>query len=446
MSRWVAAVWAVFVAGGLTAGWLGLVNVAVLSNLTPPPTPTEQATATPAPLGPRAPLRDPGSADAPPFAPAGEPAPEAAEVASPSGRMNILLLGVDQRPDEATADNGDPGRTDSMVFASLDFEAQTAVMVSIPRDGFVVIPGHGNDRINSAYTYGELDQRGQGPPLAKQTVSQLFGLPVDRYVLIDIHGTEQLIDKLGGVWIDNPTRLVDNDYPTDDYGTTTIDIPAGLQLMDGQTAVEYARTRHPDSDYGRQSRQQQVLLAIRDRALQVDIVPKLPTLLPDMLGLVRTDLSPLEVLQLANFGRKLSKNDIVAMPPSGDLTPGYFGAGGASYINLTPAYRGAVRRLVTSPRIAAERAEITILNAGAPPGTGGVVSDLLGKNGLIVTKVDVAPAQPVTHIEAGAAVRHSAESIARLLGLGPGALLVTDEPGPDIRVVLGPDIRLPAQR
>jgi LCP family protein required for cell wall assembly len=153
-------------------------------------------------------------------------------------------------------------------------------MVSIPRDGFVVIPGHGNERVNAAYTFGELDQRGAGPALAKQTVSQLFSLPVDRYVLVDIHSTEQLIDKIGGVWIDSPMHLVDDDYPTDDYGTMTVDIPAGRQLMDGQTAVEYARTRHPDSDYGRQTRQQQVLLSIRDRVLQPDVLPKLPSLVP----------------------------------------------------------------------------------------------------------------------------------------------------------------------
>jgi hypothetical protein len=161
---------------------------------------------------------------------------------------------------------------------------------------------------------------------------------------------------------------------------------------------------------------------------------------------VRTDMSPIEILQLANFGRTLSRGDIVALPPNGDLTPGFFGAGGASLINLSPAYRGAVRRLVTSPRIAAEHAEITVLNAGAPPGTGGAVSDLLGKNGLTVTKVEVTAPQPATRIEAGPGVRHSAESIAQLLGLTPGALAVTDDPGTDIRVLLGPDARLPAQR
>jgi LCP family protein required for cell wall assembly len=256
-------------------------------------------------------------------------------------------MGIDQRPDEAAA-GGDPGRTDSLLLISLDFAAHTASMVSIPRDGIVSIPGFGTDRINAAYTLGELTARGSGPALATQTVSQLFGIPVDRYALVDIHSAEGVIDTLGGLWIDNPHRLVDTAYPTVDYGYTTIDIPAGRQLMNGQLAVEYARTRHPDSDYGRQARQQQVLLAIRDRAAQLDILPRLPSLLKDLSTLVRTDLSPREVLQLANFGRSLNaSHDIVSLAPDPNLTPSYTGPGGAAYINLTQAYRAAVRGIVT---------------------------------------------------------------------------------------------------
>lgn len=451
MTRLFAVVWAAFVLGGMTVGWVGLSNMALLAQPGPAAAPQPTGTVTPQPLAFHPPqLRD-FSQDAPPFAAAGQPAgqladqtPEPTQVASPSGRLTLLLMGIDQRPDEAEQDNGDPGRTDSMMLVSIDYEAHTAVMVSIPRDGFVVIPGHGNERINSAYTFGELDHRGNGPALAKQTVSQLFGMSVDRYALIDIHSTERLIDTLGGVWIDSPTRLVDHEYPTDDYQVKTIDIPAGNQFMDGQTAVEYARTRHPDSDYGRQARQQQVMLAIRERALQLNVVPRLPALLPDMLKLVRTDLSPVEILQLATFGRGLDKEkDIVSLPPSGDLTPGYFGAGGASYINLTPAYRAAVRRLVTAPRLAAEHAQVTILNAGAPAGTGGAVSDMLRKAGMIVSRVDTAAPEPATRIEAGPAARQSAASIAGLLGLPAASLVSTDDSGNDVRVVLGPDVKLP---
>jgi anionic cell wall polymer biosynthesis LytR-Cps2A-Psr (LCP) family protein len=164
---------------------------------------------------------------------------------------------------------------------------------------------------------------------------------------------EQIVDTLGGVSIDNPARLVDTQYPTDDYRTITIDIPAGRQVMDGVTAVEYARTRHPDSDFGRQARQQQLLLAIRDQALQLQTLPRLPRLVPEILGLVHTDLSPLEIAQLLSFSRS---NDLAAnvntLPPNPNWTPSYNGPGSAAYVNLSPTYRAAVRAAILQPGVA----------------------------------------------------------------------------------------------
>jgi LCP family protein required for cell wall assembly len=359
------------------------------------------------------------------------------------GRLTILLMGIDQRPDEA-ASGGDPGRTDTMLLVSIDFDAHSAAMVSIPRDGFVVIPDHGNERVNAAYTFGEIDQRGAGPALAKRTVAQLFGVPVDRYALVDIHSMEQVIDTLGGVWIDNPYRLVDRAYPTDDYRTITIDIPAGRQLMDGVTAVEYARTRHPDSDYGRQTRQQQVLLAIRNQALQLQTLPLLPKLVPQVLDLVHTDLTPVEIGQLLSFGRGLdAATGIISLPPNPDLTPSYTGPGGASYINLTPTYRAAAQAMVLYPRVAAERAEIAVYNAGAPVGSGGRAADLLARAGLLVGQIATAPRVSSTRIEAGSAARQSAETVARVLGLPSDALVISDD-SHAVRILLGPETRLPS--
>jgi LCP family protein required for cell wall assembly len=351
-------------------------------------------------------------------------------------------MGIDQRPDEAVP-GGDPGRTDTMLLVSIDFDAHTAVMASIPRDGFVVIPGHGNERVNAAYTFGEIDQRGTGAGLAKRTVAQLFGVPVDRYGLVDIHSMERVIDTLGGVWIDNPTRLVDRQFPTDDYGVMTIDIPAGRQLMDGVLAVQYARTRHPDSDYGRQTRQQQVLLALRDQALQLQTLPRLPQLVPQVLELVHTDLRPVEIGQLLNFGRALDgRKDIVFLPPNPQLTPSYTGPGGAAYINLSPTYRAAVRAMILEPRVAAERAEIAVYNAGAPVGSGGRAADLLAKAGVLVGQIATAPQVNSTRIETGSAARLSAEIVARILGI-PNDALVVNADSRAIRILLGPDTHLP---
>ena len=296
MRPWLlSAAMAVFIVGGFVGGAIGIHNLSTLSRparqapdvAAASPAEVARPVATPE-LASHPPLRD-FDENPPPFGPAAPadvatPAPvqtPAADAATKdTGHLNILLLGVDQRPDEAIP-TGDPGRTDSMLLVSIDFDDHVVAMVSIPRDGFVVIPGHGNERINAAYTFGELDQRGDGPALAKKTVEQVFGIAVDRYALVDIHSMQQVVDDLGGVWIDNPQRLIDTQYPTDDYRTIKIDIPAGRQLMNGVTAVEYARTRHPDSDYGRENRQQQVLLAIRDRALQLDVLPRLPHILPE---------------------------------------------------------------------------------------------------------------------------------------------------------------------
>jgi LCP family protein required for cell wall assembly len=436
--------WALFVAGGLAGGAIGIRNLTVLprtpapiSSGAPAPVPTQELAAHPN-------LRD-FDQNPPPFAAAGQndvvplPTPQPAES---TGRMNILLMGIDQRPDETGA-NGDPGRTDSLMLVSLDFDDHLATMVSIPRDGFVVIPGHGNERVNAAYTYGELDRRGGGPMLVERTVEQLFGIRIDRYALVDIHSMEQVIDSLDGIWIDNPFRLVDNQYPTDNYGTIKIDIPAGRQLMDGVTAVEYARTRHADSDYGRQSRQQQVLLAIRERALQFDVVPKIPQLLPQVRDLVHTDIGLVEAVQLANFGRTMDSSHILQLPPTPELTPGFLGAGGASYIFLTPQYRSKVHAMVADPRIAAERAAVSVYNAGAPAGSGGRAADLIGRAGLLVSQIDTAPRVAATRIQAGIGARHSAELVAKLLGLPIDALIV-DGDSKDVTVLLGPDLRLPA--
>jgi LCP family protein required for cell wall assembly len=465
MRSWLlATALMIFVVGGLAGGALGIRN---LSNLPRAPVPTAEPVAAaprpvetrpvevprptptpePAELAPHPPLRD-FDQNPPPFQPAGDSNNVVAIVPTPeptasSGHLNVLLMGIDQRPDEV-GPGGDPGRTDSMILVSIDFDNHLVSMVSIPRDGFVVIPDHGNERVNAAYTFGELDGTGGGPALAERTIEQLFGIHVDRYALVDIRSMQQVIDTLGGVWIDNPERLVDTQYPTEDYRTIKIDIPAGRQLMDGVTAVEYARTRHPDSDYGRQNRQQQVLLAIRDRALQIDVLPRVPQLLPQVRDLVHTDISLMEAVQLANFGRSLDASQIIRLAPDPKLTPSYVGPGGASYINLTPAYRAMVHAMLADPRIVAEQAAINVYNAGAPVGSGSRAASVLGAAGLTVNQIATAPsAVSATRIEAGGGARHSAELVVKLLGLSSDALVV-DGDSSDVKVLLGPDLRLPA--
>ena len=241
--------------------------------------------------------------------------------------------------------------------------------------------------------------------------------------------------------------LIDTQYPTDDYRTIKIDIPAGRQLMNGVTAVEYARTRHPDSDYGRENRQQQVLLAIRDRALQLDVLPRLPQILPEVRDLVSTDISLVEAVQLANFGRSLDASQIVRLRPDPSLTPSYVGYGGASYINLTPAYRKMVRAMVesTDPSIVAEQAAISVLQRG---GAGWLGQSRRGPAGRGrpggQSNRDRAARDDDAH-RSRRRRQHSAELVAHVLGLSADALTVEGD-STDVKVLLGPDLELPRGR
>jgi polyisoprenyl-teichoic acid--peptidoglycan teichoic acid transferase len=188
-------------------------------------------------------------------------------------------------------------------------------MLSIPRDLWVEYAGGGEGRINAAYTVGE--QRfpnGGGAAVAKATVGNLVGVDVDHFVLINFQGFETLIDQLGGISVDVPQALYDPAYPTDDYRTIEVRFRKGPQLLDGERALIYARTRHADSDFGRNQRQQLVLMAIFDRIRERGLLQQL-TSLDDytgaLRGYVQTDLSRTRMLEIAGFARDIGADDVL---------------------------------------------------------------------------------------------------------------------------------------
>jgi len=221
-------------------------------------------------------------------------------------RVNILLLGVDKRPQEEG-----PCRTDTMIVVTVDPATNTAGMLSIPRDLYVEIPGYGLNRINVAHFIGDRDNYpGGGPALAKKTVQYNLGVPIHYYIRINFQGFRDIIDALGGITVEVEKEIWDDQYPDENYGYMTIHIPAGVQQMDGETALRYARTRHDGTDFTRLRRQQKVLFAIREKALSLDLIPRLPELLRTMGYTVDTDLDLEEVLTLAQIARQIEKEDI----------------------------------------------------------------------------------------------------------------------------------------
>jgi LCP family protein required for cell wall assembly len=235
-----------------------------------------------------------------------EPIPTA--VPEPGGAMNILLVGTDARPGE------DISRTDTIVLAHFDPLTNRVGMLSFPRDLLVNVPGYGKNKINAAYPIGEKRiGAGFGPALLKETVGELVGLPIDHFVLINFDGFKTLIDKINGIYVDVPKPLDDPAYPTDDYRTTKIHFDAGRQFLDGDRALIYARTRHADSDFGRNQRQQQVLMAIFDRVREQGLLSQLTNIdqyTESMSDYIRTDLSRSDMLSLISMGSKLNSESI----------------------------------------------------------------------------------------------------------------------------------------
>lgn len=224
-------------------------------------------------------------------------------------RINILLMGIDRRPGEPFI-----SRTDSMMIVSIDPENESISMLSLPRDLYVIIPGRGRDRINTAFVYGATGNNpAGGAALAMSTVEFNLGVHIDHYIMIDFAAFINGINALGGIDIYVPVTINDTMFPDMNYGYDPFYIEAGQRHMDGETALKYARTRYTDSDFGRAGRQQQVLLAARQRALSLgvsEMVRRAPTLYRQVEQGVRTDLSLQELVTLAQIAAEVPRESI----------------------------------------------------------------------------------------------------------------------------------------
>lgn len=235
-----------------------------------------------------------GLAYAPPPAPA-----------SNGERINILLLGIDTRGEQNWN-----RLTDTIIIVTVDPANKTAGMLSIPRDLQVPIPGFGEDRINTANGKGESSgYPGGGPALLARTIEVNFHQTIDYYVMVDFKAFEKIVDTLGGIDVDVPKTLHDTQYPGprpgDPYAYKTIHFDPGPQHMDGARALQYARSRMSTTDFDRADRQQLILIAIREKALGLNLIPKLPALVATMMDSIKTDMTYADIGELAVLGAQI---------------------------------------------------------------------------------------------------------------------------------------------
>ncbi|MDO8672845.1 MAG: LCP family protein [Dehalococcoidia bacterium] len=366
-------------------------------------------------------------------------------------RVNILLLGVDQRLDQ----KDEPTRSDVMLVVTLDPYSKTAGMLSIPRDLYVPIPLSDKQtfqaKINTAHFYGDYYKYdGGGPALAKKTVQYNLGIKIHYYARVDFDAFLKIVNTLGGVTVDVETPLKDDEYPTPYYGIRRVFIPIGLQHMDGETALQYARSRHQDSDFGRTKRQQKVLLAIRQRALQLELLPKLPQLIIDFKDSVQTDLSPTEMLALARLGKDVDTSTLtmrtIEYPAVTSMTTDEAG-------DILLPVRSEIAKIVAEvffdPRLREQAAKVVVQNGTRTGGLAtGAVGFLKGK-GVGNVEVDASSEQQdaqKTAIISYKDKKYTAQLIASWLSVPEGSIQWNNEAEStfDLRVIIGKDFKLPS--
>ena len=248
--------------------------------------------------------------------------------------INILVLGVDRRPD------GGDQNSDVIIVARVDLIGQKVSGVSLPRDLLVDSPGVYTGKINGAYNAGVAeapDDKAAGIVKVRDTIETIYGIPIDGYVLIDFDGFEEVIDAVGGVDLTVPEAIVDEEYPTTDYGTERVEFQAGYQHMDGDRALKYVRTRNTDSDDARRERQLDVLLALFDQGKSLDSIRSGDEMIVALSDTVQTSLGLEQQLTLARIARAMDRGDITLTTLEAPLIQGGYTEDGAWVYFSDPA-------------------------------------------------------------------------------------------------------------
>jgi polyisoprenyl-teichoic acid--peptidoglycan teichoic acid transferase len=383
-------------------------------------------------------------------------------------RLNILLIGADEQ-------NG-AHNTDTLITVSIDPLTKQVAMFSLPRDTQEVPVPPGPAQRVWGRTYGEKinswfvnnrrrsdlwpgNDRTRGYNSLKAVMGELYDLKVRYFVEVNFEGFKKVVDALGGVTINVQVPVVDDTFPGTTGRTQRLYIPSGIQHMDGDQALRYARSRHTSTDFDRGARQQRVLLSLREQADPQALIPKLPDLVAALRRAVRTDI-PLdqldELLGLASDVDTANIRSYVFAPPlyQQEVVSGYY----------TLPYVDRIRRTVrdafkTSPldealrqALAAEGARVWVLNGTGVANRGAKVAGYLEYHGLAASAPrgkpeGAVPAKTVVTVFNGAETRLTG-TIAYLENLFKVKVKTASDPKirADVTVTVGrdtPDLESP---
>ena len=336
-----------------------------------------------------------------PLQPVSGPTPPAWDGAQ---RVTVLIMGLDYRDWQAKEG---PPRTDTMILLSLDPLTRSGAMLSIPRDLWVNIPhGFKYNRINTAYQLGEAYkyENGGGPGLAMDTVEGLLGVPIDFYAQIDFEAFIKFIDEIGGVKVNVPEKIKVDPLG----GGNTKTLKPGIQTLPGDLALAYARVRkNAGDDFGRAGRQQEIIMAIRDRLLDPEVLPtmisKAPVLYQELSAGIHTNLTMDQAIKLAWLASQVPTENIkkgIIGPPD-QVNFAVSAADGQQVLKpITEKIRAMRDELFTNtgpanPAAAsmspadlmkAEGARVEVLNGSATSGIAAKTMDYLKSQGLNISQ------------------------------------------------------------
>jgi len=236
------------------------------------------------------------------------------------GKTNVLLIGIGGEGHDG------PNLTDTLMLTSIDYENKAVSMLSIPRDLWVKNKEIDGSKINSVYAISRKKGSHQALQILENTLTEISDLPLQYYIKIDFKGFEKIIDSLGGVDVIVEKDLYDNEYPIGETGRNEVfSLKAGPQHLDGATALKFARSRHGTSggDTGRAQRQQQLISAVKEKALSLNILTN-PTTLRSLYNSVNesieTNLTIGEMIEMAKTIKSFDTNTITPIVLNDDPT------------------------------------------------------------------------------------------------------------------------------
>jgi LCP family protein required for cell wall assembly len=253
------------------------------------------------------------------------------------------------------------------MVARLDPYRNTLGVLSVPRDTQVTMPGFGTQKINAANAIG-------GPNLAMTTVGNLIQLPIDHYVILNVHGLVSLVDELGGITVEIPKKMRYMDWTA----KLKIDLEPGFHTLTGNQAMGFVRFRHDAlGDIGRVQRQEIFIRAVLDKAMRPESWSHLPKLIEIAQNYISSDMSTNELMQNAAFVRGVpKKNQYLAM------LPGQF-SGTGDWLADRNDTRRMVARLLGSSFVSSdrERIHVVVINQSSTTNTGMKIARVLRQKG-----------------------------------------------------------------